>query len=148
MPDIAKLLKDEMARLARKHARAECDALRTSVAAHRRDIASLKREIELLKRRPHASSAPVSPRASPSAEHAGAPNRYSAKSLASQRRRLNLSAEDLGLLIGVSGQTIYLWESGRSRPRPRHMPSIFALRTLGRRAALDVLARRREAGHA
>jgi DNA-binding XRE family transcriptional regulator len=62
--------------------------------------------------------------------------------LASHRKRLDLSAENLGKLLGVSGQTIYHWEAGKARPRASQMPAIAALRKLGKRTALAVLATR------
>ena len=72
--------------------------------------------------------------------------RFSAKSLASQRRRLGLSAEDIGRLIGASGQSVYNWEAGKARPREAHRAAITALKTLGRKAvaahlgAMDAIA--------
>lgn len=74
--------------------------------------------------------------------HPAAPLRFVDKGLASRRQRLGLSAAELGRMFGVSGQTVYLWESGRARPRPGHMPAIAALRSLGRRQAAAVLASR------
>lgn len=145
MPDIAKLLKLEIARLARKHTRAECAALRQAVSKHRADIAGLKREVAELQRRLRSpGEAERRPAPTPDGIAPDGPRtRYSAKSLAAQRRRLKLSAEDLGLLLGVSGQTIYLWEADRTRPRPRHLPGIIALRSLSRSAAVELVAQRR-----
>ena len=71
--------------------------------------------------------------------------RFSAKGLASQRKRLGLSAHDVGLLLGVSGQSIYDWEAGQARPRARHMPAIAALRKLGRKDAAQALSSLRKA---
>ncbi len=61
--------------------------------------------------------------------------RFTAKGLASQRRRLGLSALDCGLLVGASGQSIYNWEEGKARPRAKHLSAIAALRTLGKKDA-------------
>ena len=66
--------------------------------------------------------------------------RFSPKSLASQRRRLGLSAEDIGRLVGASGQSVYNWEAGKARPRDSHLAAIAALRTLGRKTAVAHLA--------
>ena len=71
--------------------------------------------------------------------------RFSAKSIASQRRRLGLSAAECGLLIGASAQSIYNWEEGKARPRAQHLPAIFALRNLGRREANEILETRKAA---
>ena len=53
--------------------------------------------------------------------------------MASNRKRLNLSAEDFGLLVGATGQSIYAWESGKSKPRPKNLAAIAALRGIGKR---------------
>jgi DNA-binding transcriptional regulator YiaG len=63
--------------------------------------------------------------------------------MASQRRRLGLSAHECGLLLGTSGQAVFNWESGKARPRAKHMRAIAALRTLGKKDAMAVLASRR-----
>ena len=49
--------------------------------------------------------------------------------MASQRKRLGLSAAGCGLLIGASTQSVYNLEEGKARPRDHHLPDIFALRT-------------------
>jgi hypothetical protein len=43
-------------------------------------------------------------------------------------------------LIGVSGLTIYNWESGSTRPRDSQLPAIAAARALGKRDAQARLA--------
>ena len=81
---------------------------------------------------------------SPEADGGATPGiRFSAKSLASQRRRLGLSAAECGLLVGTSAQSIYNWEAGKVRPRARHLVAIAALRTLGKKDAAAHLAARR-----
>ena len=62
--------------------------------------------------------------------------RFSAKGFAGHRKRLGLSAGELGLLLGVSTQTIYNWESGKARPHRRFLPTLVALRTVGKRETL------------
>jgi hypothetical protein len=58
---------------------------------------------------------------------------FTAKGLASQRRRLGLPAHDCGLALGTSGLSIYNWEDGRVRPRAKHLPAIAALRSMGKK---------------
>ena len=65
--------------------------------------------------------------------------------MASQRKRLGLSAAECGLLIGASAQSVYNWEEGKARPRAHHLPAIFALRNLGRRQANEILESRKAA---
>jgi len=71
--------------------------------------------------------------------------RFSAKGLQAQRKRLSLSAEEVGLLVGASGQSVYNWESGSARPRQKHLSAIAALRTLGKKSATAALEKRRQA---
>lgn len=68
-------------------------------------------------------------------EEAAPQIRFSPHRFANQRQKLGLSAADMGRLIGVSGQSIYKWEAGKSRPRPQQLQAIAALRKLGKREA-------------
>jgi DNA-binding transcriptional regulator YiaG len=134
MPNIASALKAEIARVARKQIRAETQFLRKAVTAHRSQIAALKRQLKDLERslRQARRMPPKSSSATSAAESTRA-QRFGAKGFASARRRLGLSAADAGVLFGVSGQTIYHWESGKARPRAKHMAAVAALRTVGKR---------------
>jgi len=145
MPNIATLLKNEISRVARKEQRGESLALRKSVSSHRSEIAALKRRVQALELQlRHLARADRRSPADEEAEESAAPStRFSAKSLASQRRRLGLSAAECGLLVGTTAQSIYNWESGKVRPRARHLAAIAALRTLGRKDAKAHLASRR-----
>ena len=63
--------------------------------------------------------------------------RFRADGLKSHRAKLGLSAQDYGLLVGVTGQTIYDWESGQSRPRNKEqVAKVAAVRGIGIREAL------------
>ncbi|WP_093381137.1 helix-turn-helix transcriptional regulator [Variovorax sp. OV329] len=53
------------------------------------------------------------------------------------RTKLGLSAAAYGKLVGMSGATVYLWEQGKSRPNEEQLQRLAAVRTLGRRAALE-----------
>ena len=44
--------------------------------------------------------------------------------------------ENYAKLVGVSGLTIYNWESGTNRPRASQLPAIAAVRRMGKREAL------------
>lgn len=145
MTNIAMALKSEIARVARKEVRKEVLGLRKAASSHRSDIAALKRRVaalELAVRRLQARAP------KPVAAEEGAPHRlrFTAKGLASQRRRLGLSAQECGLLVGASGQSVYNWEDGKARPRPGHLAAIAALRTMGKKEAAARLAALRSAG--
>jgi DNA-binding transcriptional regulator YiaG len=136
MANIATILKSEIARVARKEVRGELQSLKKAAAAYRSDIASLKRRAsaleQQLKRLGKGGARTTQP---DEAERPGQGLRFSAKGLAAQRRRLGLSAEACGALVGASGQSVYKWESGKIRPRARHLAGIAALRKMGKREA-------------
>jgi DNA-binding transcriptional regulator YiaG len=136
MPNIAALLKSEISRVARKEVRGETVALKKALGTYRTEIAALKRRAQALEqqlRRLGKSTPQAAPAVESDADASAL--RFSAKGLASQRRRLGLSAHECGLFLGVSAQSIYNWEEGKARPRARHLPAIAALRTLGKKAA-------------
>lgn len=149
MSNIATALKEEIARVARKEIRRETATLKKASTAYRLEIAALKRralELERQLRRLAKGtklSAPVA--ANDDSLSLAKGTRFSARSMASQRRRLGLSAAECGLLIGASAQSIYNWEEGKARPRAQHLPAIFALRSLGRRQANEILESRKAA---
>ncbi len=145
MANIASLLKAEISRVARKEVRADTLGLKKAVGVYRAEIAALKRraqalELELRRlSKAHAKAVPVKAQAQPAQKL-----RFTSKGLASQRRRLGLSAQDCGLLVGASGQSIYNWEEGKARPQARHLSAIAALRTLGKKEAAARLASLRQ----
>jgi transcriptional regulator with XRE-family HTH domain len=59
--------------------------------------------------------------------------------LATNRRRLGLSAAKLGLLVGASGQSIYQWETGKAQPRSKSLAAIVELRGIGKEEAASEL---------
>ena len=147
MPNVANVLKSEITRIAKKELRLELASLKKAQASLRSDIAALKRLTQGLEKslRSAAKAGPAKA-ATELSEPAKTNTRFSAKSLASQRRRLGLSAEECGLLLGCSGQAVYNWEAGKARPRAMALPAIAALRTLGRKVAAELVAARRQGG--
>ncbi len=139
--NIATALKSEISRVARKEVRAEVTALKAASSRYRSDIAELKRRIVQLERLVGQLSKGTRKKAAETSDGQPATvTRYSAKNLASLRRKLGLSAADFGKLLGVSGASIYLWEEGKTRPREKNMPAIAKLRGMGKKAAFAQLA--------
>ena len=140
MPNIATVLKEEIARVARKEVRSEIASLKKAASTYRAEIAALKRRTHALEQELQRLSKANPKSRSVIAEDLVLQNlRFSAKGMASQRRRLGLSADDCGLLVGASGQSIYNWESGTARPRTSHLAAIAVLRTLGKKEAASRL---------
>lgn len=136
MSDIASLLKSEISRLSKKTIRQHMAPVQAATTSHRRQLAAMKRQIAQLEqevkklRRVASSGAPA--KAPP---EDGGKLRFVAKGLKSLRTRLGLSAEELGALLGVSGQSVYNWESKKTVPRAAQVAAIAALRGLGKREA-------------
>lgn len=145
MPNIAAVLKEEVARVARKEVRAQTDDMRKASAQHRAHIAALRRRIEDLEKQLKQvgrAGARVAP-AADGEEGQGTPRRFSPTRLAAQRRKLGLSAADFAALLGVSGQSIYKWEHGEARPRAKQLEAIAELRGIGKREAAQRLEKLR-----
>jgi len=141
MPNLATVFKAEITRLARKELRGNSEGLKKAVAAQRSEIAELKRRIKDLEAsvKQLAKGAQANQRranpapSSESTESEATGLRFRAKGMAANRQRLGLSAADFGLLVGATGQSIYAWESGKTKPRPQALAAIAALRGIGKR---------------
>lgn len=137
MPNIASVLKEEIARVSRKEARAETQPLKKSSAHFRSDIAALKRRITALEQLVGrlGKAAGKKSAAAASDKPAAGSFRFSANGLLAQRKRLGLSAAEAGRLLGVSDQSVYKWENGKARPRASQFSAIAALRSLSKKQA-------------
>lgn len=136
MPNIASVLKDEITRLARKELRAQTDSLKKALTASRSEIAALKKRVQELEssmKRVGAAARKATPTvAVDAASEESNGLRFRAAGMAANRKRLGLSAADFGLLVGTTGQSIYAWETGKSKPRPQNLAAIAALRGIGK----------------
>lgn len=137
MANLASALKAEITRLARREVKAHLEPLRKANAGYRRDIAALRRELAGLSRQLKAAARPAAAaRAKPAAEEGeGRRLRFQAKGLKSHREKLGLSAAEYGQLAGVSAQSIYNWEAGKTVPRQAQVAALAALRGMGKREA-------------
>ena len=136
MPNVASVLKEEITRLARKEVKRQVGPLKKAIAEQRRSIAALKRQVAALERG-QTSLAKKGARGAKAAPQASATPgvRFTAKAVKAERARLQLSAREYGLLVGVSMLTIYNWESGKSKPQAKKLAAWAAVRGIGTRAA-------------
>ena len=142
MPDMAGVIKEEIARLSKKEAKAATTQLKRASVQYRSDIAKLKRrlgqqekQIKLLSKQTQQQGQPQ-----PASDGPLEGIRFSARSVKAQRQRLGLSAMDYGKLVGVSPLTIYSWEHGSTKPRKAQLAALVAVRGIGKREALTKLA--------
>ena len=59
--------------------------------------------------------------------------RFRVGGFASLRKKLGLSAAEMGKLIGVSAQSVYHWETGKTKPRASQLTAISAVRKMGKK---------------
>jgi DNA-binding XRE family transcriptional regulator len=143
MPNVLPALNEHIRRLARREIRAETARTKRASSQHRRDIAALKRLIRGLAARVTAcEKRGGAPAPALDAGKASDNLRFRKDGLKTHRAKLGLSARDYGKLVGVSGLTIYHWESGKAKPRRRQLPAIAAIRKLGKRETLKRLGRK------
>ena len=134
MPNIASVLKDEIARIARKESRRSLNTVRKTVVQHRRYIAVLRKQIATLDRHVARLSKLEKSNGAP-VQSPDKPMRFVAGGVRSLRKRLGFSATDLGHLIGVSAQSVYNWERKFTKPRAEQLKLLAELRGLGKREA-------------
>ena len=144
MSNFAAQLKTEISRIAKKETRAQAAVLKKAQATHRAEIADLKRRIASLeavvRRLAKTSALPTTP---PQEEDEPQGLRFRADGFASLRKKFGVSATQMALLLGVSNQSVYHWETGKSKPRAAQLQAIAAVRKLGKKEVAQRLA-----GHA
>lgn len=143
MPNLAALLKSEISRIARKEVRAETQAFKKASAQYRSDIAALKRRVASLE----SALKKLDKTGSRSRKTAEEPMqqalRFRVDGFATLRKKLGLSAAEMARLLGVSAQSVYHWESGKSKPRAGQLAAIAQVRKLGKREAAARLAQQK-----
>lgn len=139
MTNFAAQLKSEIQRIARKEIRSETSSLRKSVTTYRAEIATLKRRVSALEATLKKLGKSVSPKQVELEDPSSL--RWRAAGFATLRKKLALSAGDMGKLLGVTGVTVYAWEAGKTKPRASQLTAIARVRKLGKRAAAELLAK-------
>ncbi len=149
MANLTSLLRDEITRLARRQINAEIAPLKKRCAQQRRMIAALKKECSALRRELSQLSkrgTTLAPKAAPGTAEGGVTRRrFRADGLRSFRVRLGLTVREVALLLGVSDQTVYNWETASTRPQPAMIETIAELRALGKREVKARLLKLQEA---
>lgn len=141
MSNFAAQLKTEISRIAKKESRTQAAVLKKAQTTHRAEIADLKRRIASLeavvRRLGKAAARPIAP---PQEEDEAQGLRFRADGFASLRKKWGLSAAQMALLLGVSNQSVYHWETGKSKPRAAQLQAIAAVRKLGKKEVAARLA--------
>lgn len=150
MPDVGKVLKDEIARISRKESKAAVTPLRAASVQVRKDLGDLKKRAAVLEKaikQLQTSFARVAPAPQAATEVAGGERGgISGKGIKSLRKRLGVSQAEFAKLVGVSDQAVYLWERkpGLLKLRGATKASLSTIRGMGAREArarLDDIAK-------
>jgi DNA-binding XRE family transcriptional regulator len=146
MPNIAKVLKDEIARIARHETKSAIAPLRKPGRSLRRSAAELKKKVALLEQEVRSLQKRVAGLAGvqPGPEKGGRA-RVTAKGMRSLRRKLHLTGQEFAKLLGITPQVVYGWEkaTGALRVRQKTRAAILAVREIGAREARRLLEQRK-----
>ena len=147
MAKLETVIKEAIARGARRQVRIVVVPLRREVSRLRRKVTEFQGALTTLRQsaagwKQLMEAAPLGPHVS---EEAAKAARLSPRLVQSLRKRLGLSQMALARLVGVSAPAVAQWEAGDSRPRGPNRAVLVGLRKLGKRAAKELLARRAKA---
>ena len=143
MSSFVSSFKAEVIRLARKEAKAVVTPIKKPSGSNRKALADLKRRVATLEKECRRLGSLVAKVPQPQAEPAeGQKARITAKGMRSLRRKLGLTGEEFGTLLGVSTVTVYQWErkDGPLHVREATRAAILSVRDLGAREAKERLA--------
>jgi len=142
MGKMEQTLKFEITRLAKKQVRATCLPLARDVRRLKRTVSALRKTVVVLSR---LGAELQAQRTAERTKLAAAPEEVKAARLTpwlikKLRKRLGVSQGELATLVGVSTNAVGFWEQGKARPRGRNKEALVALRKLGKREVVGILA--------
>ena len=143
MANIAQMLKEEIARVSRKEAKKLLEKLQKDSVRLKHDAADLKRRVAVLERtnKKLVKATEINKQNAAPDEDEIRRLRPTGAMIKRLRDKLNLTQGDLGILLGVTGQSVYQWErkGGKLRLRGTTLAELVSVRKMGRREAEAVL---------
>jgi DNA-binding transcriptional regulator YiaG len=136
MPNIGKVLKDEIARISRKEVKASIGGLGKSYISLKRIVGDLKKRVASLEkenRRLVAQAKKTKPEPAEKASEKREKARFTSKGIRSLRNRLRLTQADFAKLVGATPHAVYLWEKkeGPLNLRDKTKTALLSIRGLG-----------------
>lgn len=113
MPNIAKLLKDEITRLAKKEVKSVSSPIKGDTVKLKKTVAALKRQIALLERTVKGIAAQRNASLTPETEASAGgrrQRRLTSDNIRVIRKKLDVSQAGLARLLGASTATVSQWE--------------------------------------
>ncbi len=140
MPNIGLLLKQEIARLAKKEAKGLVKPASEHFTGMRKLVSQMKKKIAALEKKVAALEKSFAPKGIkiPAPESVDK-LRLGPSNIAKLRAKLGLSRGEMAKLIKVSQNSVFLWEKGEAKPRAAAKAKIIALRDLGKRDVRKLL---------
>ena len=141
MPNFSKLFQEEVRRLAKKETKDELARLKKDSVELRRALSDLKKKFAALQKAVRAGGRGAKPAREAAAEGEATEGadrtRISSKTIITLRKRMGLTQAEFAKLVGVTGQSIYQWESkeGQLRFRGGAKERINAIKSIGAREA-------------
>lgn len=144
MAKLETVIKEAIARGARRQVRVVITPLRREVVRLRKKMTVLQATVTTLRRnavgwKRFMEAAPAIPTVS---EEDAKAARLSPRLIESLRRRLGLSQTALARLVGVSSTAVAHWVAGDSMPTGQNRITLVALRRVGKREVEELFARR------
>ena len=141
MPNFMQDLKKEIARIAKRENKSDILSLAKKLAELKKSLivqkkvsASLRDDLENLKKSAGMkTSTPQVP------ADVLAKSRLGGNAIKKLRGKLKLSRKLFGKLVGASQATVYLWESGKGKPRKDMKAKLIQLRRTGKREVKNML---------
>ena len=131
MPDVAKILRNEITKLAKKEVKQALEPLKEQVRELGKTVRAQRKQIsELGKQLPRKVDTVTAPKAEVEAPRKEPKIRISKGSVKRHRSRLGLSQKEMGLLVGVSALSVSNWETGKMSPRGRNRQAFAELRNI------------------
>lgn len=134
--------KNEIGRLARHHLKKELEGFRKTSTNQRSEIAALKRQIAALQAdfKKLLKEAQNGVKTKPEVVHTARSRRaVTGDELMRKRLALGLTQLEASLILDVSSQTVYKWETGETQPRKKNASRLHEFMTLGKRSAREYL---------
>mgnify|MGYP003592213758 CR=1 FL=1 len=144
MRNVARMLQQEIMRLARKETRAAIQPLAAVLRERKKQIRELQEQVVRLNRQCKALAAALPKNLAPpkpEEEAEGARLRITSKGMKSLRKRLRLTQIEFAKLLRVSPQAVWKWEhhSGAIRAQSRTRQTLLQVRQMGAKEAQDHL---------
>ena len=145
MPNIAKVFREEISRISRHEAKVAVTPIRKPTVRLRKDVASLKTRLAALEKAHKelqaiaAKCQATQPAPVPETAEKGW---ISGKGVKTLRKRLGLTQGEFAKLVGVSTQSVVVWESKSTMLKflDKTKAAVFAVRGIGAREAKARLA--------